>query len=115
MTTALLVIDVQNDFVADGGFFDKIGGDVRTIQQKRVPNLLRLIGEARQAGVLDVAGAAEALERLGGERDGLLGGRQLGDRDQGAQAPALALAALYVGAFVLAHVLAIGVGLPPVR
>jgi ureidoacrylate peracid hydrolase len=50
--SALLVIDVQNDFVADGGFFDKVGGDVRTIQQKRVPNLLRLIDAARQAGVL---------------------------------------------------------------
>ena len=50
--SALLVIDVQNDFVADGGFFDKVGGDVRTIQQQRVPNLLRLIDAARQAGVL---------------------------------------------------------------
>src|SRR3954468_14230045 len=50
--SALLVIDVQNDFVADGGFFDKVGGDVRTIQQQRVPNLVRLIDAARQAGVL---------------------------------------------------------------
>lgn len=50
--SALLVIDVQNDFVADGGFFDKIGGDVRTIQEQRVPHLLRLIDAARQAGVL---------------------------------------------------------------
>jgi ureidoacrylate peracid hydrolase len=49
--SALLVIDVQNDFVADDGFFDKVGGEVRTIQ-KRVPNLLRLIEAARQAGVL---------------------------------------------------------------
>jgi ureidoacrylate peracid hydrolase len=50
--SALLVIDVQNDFVADGGFFDKVGGDVRTIQEQRVPRLLRLIDAARQAGVL---------------------------------------------------------------
>lgn len=28
---ALLVVDVQNDFVADGGFFDQIGADVKTI------------------------------------------------------------------------------------
>jgi ureidoacrylate peracid hydrolase len=50
--SALLVIDVQNDFVADGGFFHKVGGDVRTIREHRVPRLLRLIEEARQAGVL---------------------------------------------------------------
>jgi ureidoacrylate peracid hydrolase len=49
---ALLVIDVQNDFVADGGFFDKVGGDLKPIQQERVPALLRLIVEARKAGVL---------------------------------------------------------------
>jgi ureidoacrylate peracid hydrolase len=49
---ALLVIDVQNDFVADGGFFDKVGGDLKPIQQERVPALLRLIAEARKAGAL---------------------------------------------------------------
>jgi ureidoacrylate peracid hydrolase len=47
---ALLVIDVQNDFAADGGFFDKVGGDLKPIQQQRVPALLRLIDEARSAG-----------------------------------------------------------------
>lgn len=47
---ALLVIDVQNDFVADGGFFDKIGADVKTVQ-KSMPNLERLVGRAREAGV----------------------------------------------------------------
>lgn len=51
---ALLVVDVQNDFVADGGFFDKIGFDVRTIQQRTIPPLLRLIDRARDAGVLVV-------------------------------------------------------------
>lgn len=49
--SALLVIDVQNDFVADGGFFDQVGGDVRVLQ-KKVPRLLRLIDAARQAGVV---------------------------------------------------------------
>ena len=48
---ALLVIDVQNDFAAQGGFFDKIGGDLSPIQKQRVPALLRLIAEARTAGV----------------------------------------------------------------
>ena len=39
---ALLVIDVQNDFVADGGFFDQIGADVKTIQ-RAIPPLAKLI------------------------------------------------------------------------
>jgi len=47
---ALLVIDVQNDFVADGGFFDQIGADVKTVQ-KSMPNLERLVTKAREAGV----------------------------------------------------------------
>ncbi len=48
--SALLVIDVQNDFVADGGFFDKIGADVKAAQ-KKIPNLVHLIDRARSAGV----------------------------------------------------------------
>jgi ureidoacrylate peracid hydrolase len=51
---ALVVIDVQNDFVAEGGFFHKVGADVKTIQQRTIPPLLRLIDAARQAGVLVV-------------------------------------------------------------
>lgn len=47
---ALLVIDVQNDFVATGGYFDRIGADVATIQ-KSIPRLVRLIERARQARV----------------------------------------------------------------
>ncbi len=49
---ALVVIDVQNDFAASGGLFDKIGADLKPIQTERVPALLRLIAEARKAGVL---------------------------------------------------------------
>src|SRR5262249_52015640 len=48
---ALLVVDVQNDFVADGGFFDQIGADVKTIQ-RAIPPLVQLIDRAREAGVL---------------------------------------------------------------
>jgi ureidoacrylate peracid hydrolase len=51
--TALIVVDVQNDFVAEGGFFDKTGGDVAAIQ-RAIPPLLRLIEHARRAGVLVV-------------------------------------------------------------
>lgn len=50
---ALLVIDVQNDFVADGGFFDQIGADVKTIQRV-IPTLAQLVDRAREAGVLVV-------------------------------------------------------------
>jgi ureidoacrylate peracid hydrolase len=49
---AMVVIDVQNDFAADGGFFDKVGADLKPIQNERVPALLRLIAEARRSGVL---------------------------------------------------------------
>jgi ureidoacrylate peracid hydrolase len=50
---ALVVIDVQNDFVADDGFFGRIGADTKTIQ-KSIPPLVRLIDRAREAGVLVV-------------------------------------------------------------
>ena len=50
---ALLVVDVQNDFVADGGFFDLVGADVKRIQQS-IPPLSKLIEHARGAGVLVV-------------------------------------------------------------
>lgn len=48
---AVVVVDVQNDFVADQGFFGKIGADVKTIQ-RCIPNLQRLLDGARAAGVL---------------------------------------------------------------
>jgi ureidoacrylate peracid hydrolase len=51
---ALVVIDVQNDFIATGGFFESIGGDVSLLQRTAVPSLLRLIDRAREAGVLIV-------------------------------------------------------------
>jgi len=50
---ALLVIDVQNDFVANGGFFDRIGADVKAIQRVIAP-LARFVDCAREAGVLVV-------------------------------------------------------------
>jgi ureidoacrylate peracid hydrolase len=48
---ALVVVDVQNDFVADGGYFSRLGIDVKPIQRS-VPPLQRLIERAREAGVL---------------------------------------------------------------
>src|SRR4051812_30991464 len=48
---ALIVVDVQNDFAAEGGFFHQIGADVKRIQEC-VPPLARLIDAARAADVL---------------------------------------------------------------
>lgn len=48
--TALVVIDFQNDFVAEGGVFDRTGatiGDCRAI----APSLRTILSEARTAGV----------------------------------------------------------------
>ena len=51
---ALIVVDVQNDFVADGGYFHQVGCDVNTIQKSAIPHLLHLIDKAREAGLLIV-------------------------------------------------------------
>ena len=51
---ALVVIDVQNDFAAEQGFFGQIGADVRGIQATVIPSLVRLVDHARAAGVLVV-------------------------------------------------------------
>ncbi len=47
---ALVVVDVQNDFCADGGAMASIGRPVQTVQ-KMVPVLAQLIDDARAAGV----------------------------------------------------------------
>ena len=51
--TALLIIDMQNDYVADGGKVGKLGMDVKKIQDAS-PTMNRLIEEARKAGVMIV-------------------------------------------------------------
>src|SRR5262249_41013954 len=50
---ALVLVDVQNDFLADGGFFHQAGVDVAPMQEALAP-LPRLLEQARQAGVLVV-------------------------------------------------------------
>ncbi len=47
---ALLVVDVQNDFLAEGGFFQRAGYDLTDVQ-RAVPPLVRLLDHARRAGV----------------------------------------------------------------
>jgi ureidoacrylate peracid hydrolase len=51
--TALLVIDMQNDYVADNGKLGKAGFDVKRIQAA-IPAMNTLILEARKAGVMVV-------------------------------------------------------------
>lgn len=48
--TALIVIDVQNDFVSPGGAFHRTGEDT-TMGQEILPRLIALIGEARNQKV----------------------------------------------------------------
>jgi nicotinamidase-related amidase len=49
-TTALIVIDMQRDFIEDGGFGASLGNDVRPLQAI-VPTVARLIDGARAAGI----------------------------------------------------------------
>ncbi|MFQ5914723.1 MAG: cysteine hydrolase family protein [Nitrospinota bacterium] len=48
--TALIVVDVQNDFCAAGAWFDKMGKDLTQIQAM-VPRLVDFIAAARRHGV----------------------------------------------------------------
>ncbi|MBI2881651.1 MAG: cysteine hydrolase [Candidatus Tectomicrobia bacterium] len=47
---ALLVVDIQNDFVAEGGMMDREGNDL-TLAREMVPRLEQLIEDAREADV----------------------------------------------------------------
>lgn len=51
--TALVLIDIQNDFCAKDGTFDRSGYDV-SLYESMIPNAARLLAAARQAGVLCV-------------------------------------------------------------
>jgi ureidoacrylate peracid hydrolase len=48
--TALIVVDMQNDFGSKGGLFDRAGIDISAIQRAVEP-IARVVGCARQAGV----------------------------------------------------------------
>jgi ureidoacrylate peracid hydrolase len=48
--TALIVVDMQNDFGADGGMFDRAGIDIAPIKAI-VPGIARVIAAAREAEV----------------------------------------------------------------
>jgi ureidoacrylate peracid hydrolase len=48
--TAVVVVDMQNDFGAKGGMFDRAGIDITEIQ-KAVPPTARVLAAARKAGI----------------------------------------------------------------
>ena len=48
--TAVIVVDMQNDFAAAGGMFDRAGIDIGPIRQAIAPTA-RLLGSARDAGM----------------------------------------------------------------
>lgn len=51
--TAVVVVDMQNDFGSRGGMFDRAGIDIAEIQAI-VPNIRAVLGAARASGVLVV-------------------------------------------------------------
>ena len=71
-TTALVVVDVQNDFCSEGGYYAGAGKDVSALRAAVAP-CVKLLGRARAAGlavvftriVLDIgAGPTETQHRL---------------------------------------------------
>jgi ureidoacrylate peracid hydrolase len=51
--TALVAIDVQNDFCAKDGYFDRTGADLSLVEPA-VNNLVSLIDDARSSGVMPI-------------------------------------------------------------
>lgn len=74
-TTAVLVVDMQNDFGARGGMFDRAGIDISGIQKAVAPTA-RVLASARRAGItiiylkmgyradLSDLGAADSVNRV---------------------------------------------------
>lgn len=48
--SALLIIDVQNDFCAEGGYFHSLGKDTSMIRDM-IPTLIKLVDETRSLGI----------------------------------------------------------------
>jgi nicotinamidase-related amidase len=51
--TGILVVDLQNDFVSSGGFFDKAGADLAMVQES-AHRTASVVDAARRAGALPV-------------------------------------------------------------
>lgn len=52
-TTAVVAIDIQNDFFDANGIFAKAGRDV-SLAQARLPNMVRLVTAAQAAGIFTI-------------------------------------------------------------
>ena len=50
-TVALIIIDMQRDFVDPGGFGEALGNDV-SLLRKAIPPTIRVLNAAREAGIL---------------------------------------------------------------
>ncbi len=80
--TAVIVVDMQNDFGAKGGMLDRIGISITEIQNT-VPPIARVLTAARKAGIpivylkmayrpdLSDMGATDSPNRIGHERAGV--------------------------------------------
>lgn len=51
--TALVIIDMQNDFCSPGGFGEKLGNDI-TLTRSIIPVINQLLHSAREAGIMVV-------------------------------------------------------------
>jgi ureidoacrylate peracid hydrolase len=49
-STALIIIDMQNDFISEKGYFHSIGRSVEPLR-KIIPNIRKLVGFAREMGI----------------------------------------------------------------
>jgi Isochorismatase family len=47
---AVIVVDMENDFVAKGGMFDRAGRDISGAQ-KAIPSIAKVLAAGRQAGL----------------------------------------------------------------
>ena len=52
--TAIIVVDVQNDFCSEGGYFHKVLGSDLSMIKRLIPRLIQFIGEARDCGMMIV-------------------------------------------------------------
>lgn len=50
-TTALIIIDMQRDFCAPGGFGEKLGNDI-SLTRSIIPQLQKVLEKAREAGLM---------------------------------------------------------------
>ena len=57
--TAVIVVDMQNDFGSKGGMFDRAGFDISIIQ-RAVPPTAKVLAAARNAGIASPLGAPRA-------------------------------------------------------